>query len=523
VNRIFGSIRWRLGLILVFLSTLVVLSAITGLYAISVRNNGEELFNVADSQGAQAYQLAVLANSLSNAKKDDERASIRTLLKVSIDKFEANQKSFRDGDLSQGTVQIVNTEAINALDRTDQQWANYHDLLERYVSTIDTTLLPKINTQATAVFVYTSEFSQAVDVLINSAFERAAQTFIAVLVATVIVLAISFGLLLQIARALNRLTKAAQSYAHGQYEARVNTRTLTEAAKVGQALNSMAEAVSAREADLKEMNQVLEKRILERTEDLRKARDEAVAASRLAHESARLKSEFLSTMSHELRTPLNAIEGFTSIMLSNMGIDLNPRAKTMIERISANSKRLLALINDFLDLSRIESGRLDLVKSPIAMDNLLQRWVSQVNVLAEQKKLAFIVEIDPQMPDVVLGDEEALTKIVVNLLSNAFKFTQNGSVSLRISPQADRFAIEVRDSGIGIPSHAREYIFEEFRQVDGSSKRKYGGTGLGLAIVQKLARAMGGIVTVQSELTVGSTFTVTLPLEQAAVNEGISI
>jgi signal transduction histidine kinase len=147
-----------------------------------------------------------------------------------------------------------------------------------------------------------------------------------------------------------------------------------------------------------------------------------------------------------------------------------------------------------------------------------------VQVLADQKKLAFTVEIDPQMPATILGDEEALSKIVINLLSNAFKFTHDGGVSLQISSQGDgQFTIEVRDSGIGIPPHAREYIFEEFRQVDGSSKRKYGGTGLGLAIVQKLARALGGTVSLQSELGVGSTFTVTLPLEIASVSEGISI
>jgi signal transduction histidine kinase len=524
VSRILGSIRLRLGIILVFLSALVVLSAITGLNVITVRNGGEELFNVATAQSAQAYQLAVLANSLANAQTDAERTNISKLLSTGVDTFDANQKLFRDEDLSRGTVQTSNTEAFNALDRADKQWANYRDLLLRYLESIDTALLPRINTQATAVFVYTSEFSEAVDLLINAAFEAASRTFVVLLIATVISLGISLVLLVQIARSLNRLTTAAQAYAHGRYETRVDVRTLSEVAQVGRVLNNMADAVAIREADLKDLNQALEKRVQDRTEDLRKARDEALTASRLAQQSARLKGEFLSTMSHELRTPLNAIEGFTSIMLSNMGIDLNPRAKTMVERISANSKRLLGLINDFLDLSRIESGRLDLVKSPVVVDSLVQRWVSQVNVLAEQKQLMFNAELDPQMPTVMLGDEEALTKIVINLLSNAFKFTHNGAIRLHISPQVEgQYAIEVHDSGIGIPPHAREYIFEEFRQVDGSSKRKYGGTGLGLAIVQKLARAMGGTVTLQSELGIGSTFTVTLPLEKAIVSEGISL
>jgi signal transduction histidine kinase len=524
VSRILGSIRLRLGLILIFLSALVVLSAITGLYAIAVRNGGEAMESVADEQSAQAYQLAVLANSLPNAKTEAERNGIKALLRTGIDSFDENQRSFREDDLSEGTVPISHTEAFNALDRADKQWANYHALLDRYLDSGDTALLPQVNTQATAVFVYTSEFADAVDLLINAAFDAASRTFAAVLVATLIALVISFVLLVQIARALNRLTTAGHAYTKGQYATRVDVRTLTEVAEVGKVLNLMAESVAARETMLINLNQSLEVRVQQRTEDLRKARDEALAATQLAQESNRLNGEFLSTMSHELRTPLNAIEGFTSIMLNHMGIELNPRAKTMIERISANSKRLLGLINDFLDISRIESGRLDLVNSPVVLDGLVQRWSNQVKVLADQKKLAFDVELDPRMPAVVMGDEEALTKIAINLLGNAFKFTQTGGVRLRINMQSEgQFTIEVRDSGIGIPPHAREYIFEEFRQVDGSSKRKYGGTGLGLAIVQKLARAMGGTVSVQSELGVGSTFTVMLPLEKAGVNEEMSL
>jgi two-component system, NtrC family, sensor kinase len=258
---------------------------------------------------------------------------------------------------------------------------------------------------------------------------------------------------------------------------------------------------------------VMVSQLRRRNEELRQARDEALVSTRLAQENSRLKSEFLSTMSHELRTPLNAIEGFTSIMLSGMGIELEPKAQNMVERVSANSKRLLALINDFLDLSRIESGRMELVSQPISPTKLVDKWKSQVGVLAEQKKLGFVVDIDPQIPPEILGDEDALSKIVVNLLSNAFKFTQEGQVSLTLRRQEENWSIEVTDTGIGIPPHAREYIFEEFRQVDGSSKRQFGGTGLGLAIVQKLARLMGGSVTLKSEMGKGSSFTVVLPLQ----------
>lgn len=238
------------------------------------------------------------------------------------------------------------------------------------------------------------------------------------------------------------------------------------------------------------------------------------AARRIAEENSRLKSEFLSMMSHELRTPLNAIEGFTSIMLSKMGgAEYNDKTERYITRVNTNSKRLLALINDFLDLSRIESGRLELANQAFSPAKLAQSWRDEIGVLADRKGLIFDVSIDPRLPETVYGDEEATSKIAINLLGNAIKFTETGAVTLTLEYAETEWRFIVTDSGIGIPPHAREYIFDEFRQVDQSSKRKFGGTGLGLAIAQKLARSMGGTITLASELGQGSTFTVTLPLK----------
>jgi signal transduction histidine kinase len=525
MSNLWSSIRLRTGVIFIVLASLVLVTATIGLHAIAIRNGGEEIFTVADSQGALAYKIAILASSLSDTADDSERASIGALLQASIDTFDSNQKNLRDGDLSNGVIQLEHTAALDALDRVDSQWTNFQGVLRQFLGNVEdnSTLLRQVNTQATSVYVYSSEFAEAVDVLINTEFDNVQRVFTIAAAVTIFVLIISFIVLAQIARSLGLLMRAAQAYARGEYDTRVNTRLLSEVAEVNTVLSNMAQSVASREAELKEVNSALEQRVLERTVDFRKARDEAIAASQLANESSRLKSEFLATMSHELRTPLNAIEGFTSIMLGNMGIELPPRARTMVERVSANSKRLLNLINDFLDLSRIESGRLELVNHPVTLHALVKRWMGQVQVLADQKKLALNVELDPAMPLAVLTDEEALSKIAINLLGNAFKFTQEGSVSLSIHLAGNtQFALEVRDTGIGIPVHARDYIFEEFRQVDGSSKRQFGGTGLGLAIVQKFARAMGGTVSLQSELGVGSTFTVTLPLEAASIEEGIT-
>ncbi len=293
---------------------------------------------------------------------------------------------------------------------------------------------------------------------------------------------------------LKRLQNGAENVAKGDLNTSVPIQRYNELGIVTEEFNAMVV------------------RIREQTEDLKRANAEALRAQRLAQENNRLKSEFLSTMSHELRTPLNAIEGFTSIMLGNMGVDLGPQARKMVERISANSKRLLSLINDFLDLSRIESGRMELVSEPITPAAFTERIQKQMSALADTKRLAFTTSVDPELPPTVYGDEEAISKIAINLVGNAIKFTANGSVAMNVRKDGDQWAIEVSDTGIGIPPHAREFIFDEFRQVDSTSKREFGGTGLGLAIVQKLTRMMGGQVQLESEVGKGSKFTVLLPL-----------
>jgi signal transduction histidine kinase len=301
---------------------------------------------------------------------------------------------------------------------------------------------------------------------------------------------------------LQKLTRSAQAIAAGNYQQRVGLRANNEVGRLSETFDFMAEQLSQKISELDS-----------RVEELNATNQALKVATTKAKESSRLKSEFLATMSHELRTPLNAMEGFTSIMLARMGgAEYNAATEHYLQRIDTNNKRLLSLINDFLDISRIESGRLQLVQSPIELPKLVRQWQEQVSVLADKKGLQLEVYMDAKLPKVIYGDEEALSKIAFNLLSNAVKFTEAGKVSLRLAKDGDRWTLQVEDSGIGIPPHAQEYIFEEFRQVDQSSKRKYGGTGLGLAIVQKLARLMDGSIHLNSELGRGSTFTLTLPL-----------
>ncbi|MBZ0286697.1 MAG: HAMP domain-containing protein, partial [Anaerolineae bacterium] len=309
---------------------------------------------------------------------------------------------------------------------------------------------------------------------------------------------------------MSRVTQAVQE---GNLSAQVEVKGNDEIAKLGHNFNSMTAQLQHTLSGLQENIDKLEKARVEREALIK----DLQTAKRIAEENSRLKSEFLSTMSHELRTPMNAIEGFSGIMLKKMGgVDYNEKTERFLQKVQSNSQRLLHLINDFLDLSRIESGRLELAYLPISPVAMVGRWKDELSVLAENKGIGFEVFIDPTLPETIYGDDESLSKIAVNLLGNAFKFTSEGKITLKLERRNEQLAIQVTDTGIGIPPHAREFIFDEFRQVDQSSKRKYGGTGLGLAIVQKLSRSMGGTVSVESEVGKGSTFTVLIPIQTEA-------
>jgi PAS domain S-box-containing protein len=234
-------------------------------------------------------------------------------------------------------------------------------------------------------------------------------------------------------------------------------------------------------------------------------------ARREAQEALRMKDLFLATMSHELRTPLNAMIGFQHLMLFSQQLDADN--SHMAERSIANSQRLLNLINNILDISRIATGGLKIVPVNMSPRNLAIGIGTDLNLQAKEKGLNLKVEIGDSVPAHILHDEERMGQIMLNLVGNALKFTEaNGTITLRVNTSDERLVIEVQDTGIGIPASQKHVIFDDFVQLDNSSTRKHQGAGLGLAIVKRLALLMQGSITVESEIGQGSTFVVTLPL-----------
>jgi signal transduction histidine kinase len=223
------------------------------------------------------------------------------------------------------------------------------------------------------------------------------------------------------------------------------------------------------------------------------------------------KSQFLANMSHELRTPLNAILGYTELILDNIYGDTPDKLRGVLDRVQSNGKHLLGLINDVLDLSKIEAGQLALSLADYSLKEAVQSALAAVEALAAEKRLALTLELAPDLPR-GRGDERRIQQVVLNLLGNAIKFTDAGEVRVSASAADGAFTVAVRDTGPGIAAADQEKIFEEFQQADGSSTREKGGTGLGLAIAKRIVEMHGGRIWVESSPGLGSTFSFTLPV-----------
>jgi CheY-like chemotaxis protein/CHASE3 domain sensor protein len=309
---------------------------------------------------------------------------------------------------------------------------------------------------------------------------------------------------------LEETQRQAEELQTQQEELRVNNEELEQQ---GRTLQVSQEQLKNQQAELEQINSELE----EQTQALEHQRDDLVRAKSDLERTSAYKSEFLANMSHELRTPLNSLLILAKLLADNREANLNEEQIKFAQTIYSAGNDLLTLINDILDLAKVEAGQLDVVSESVPVRRLLDDLVGTCQPIARERGLALDTSIDSAVPAAIETDRTRIQQILKNLLSNALKFTQHGGVGLHVRRAADgRVAFDVTDTGIGIAPEQHEVVFQAFRQADGTTNRKYGGTGLGLSISRDLARLLGGELTVASTLGRGSTFTLVLPERYAA-------
>jgi signal transduction histidine kinase len=314
----------------------------------------------------------------------------------------------------------------------------------------------------------------------------------------------------RLVRPIKQMQTSAARIGAGAYDERIALRRRDELGGLADELNGMA-------ASLQASVQSLERRVEDRTRELQKALAELSQKGRQLEVASEHKSHFLANMSHELRTPLNAIIGFSQVLRQRLFGPINDKQEEYLDDILSSGHHLLDLINDVLDLSKVEAGQVELEVAPFSLREALERGVVMVRERAAEHGVRLSLELAPGV-DLVEGDERRLRQVIFNLLSNAVKFTPEGGSVMVASGRVDgEVQVSVTDTGPGIPLVDQERIFEEFQQTDHGAQQQEG-TGLGLALSKRLVELHGGRIWVESEPGHGSRFVFTLPIKEASRN-----
>lgn len=488
--------------------SLAVIASLTTAWVTSNRSAEQMVAQGMKVVAALADQclLALIYESPENAARPLEATlSFPDIVQAGVFRADLSPLSIK-GDLTQqlpGTNALPSREA-KLVDQTYQAW---HFIAPVMTSTAPDEQEEELQFQLAGS---TAEVLGYVHVVMNKSTLRDIQlkiflnnSFIALSFALILTLLVNLG----IDRLIRPLLKLISVMEENE---KVGTRVYAdlkgpeEFKHLASVFNRMMSSLEERDKRLREHGEKLETEVAIRTRELVEARDAALTASR--H-----KSEFLANMSHELRTPLQAIIGYTDLVREELELEGMDENAEELERVIRNAKRLLTMINNFLNMAKIESGHMDTKLQSVSLEQLLEETSDTMKPLLKHNNNQLIVHQQGGQGALVI-DREKLVQIILNLLSNAAKFTRNGTVTLRSQLNAHLLSISVEDTGIGLSAEQQKIIFEEFRQVNGSTTRSFEGTGLGLAITRRFTELLGGEIRVESELGKGATFSILVPL-----------
>jgi len=332
-----------------------------------------------------------------------------------------------------------------------------------------------------------------------------------------VLLAVLAGWLMsrQIAKPISQLASASKRVALGDLSTPVDVKSSNEIGVLANSFNQMIVSLKKSRGELQQWGEELERKVGERTADLEQRGQELADTNVRLEEASQHKSQFLANMSHELRTPLNSIIGYTKLMMDGLEGDINEEQQKDLQTVYTNSKHLLELINSLLDLSRIEAGKIVVSYETFTISDLLSEVIPTMEQLAREKGLTLTYSVAPDI-DSLYADKTKTSQVLINILGNAVKFTNEGNVELNVAETDNNFIFSVTDTGIGIKEEDLEIVFDSFKQVGPAQIAGYEGTGLGLAISKQFIEMQGGRIWAESELGKGSTFTFTLPKKRVA-------